>query len=417
MKFMFEGWEVDRDKMWATLKYKPHATQLTVHNSDARFRFLCCGRRWGKTLLTSKELFLASMIPGKRYWIVAPTYSLAEKAFREVYRDFMFYHHEKIEKASESEMKIKLKNFTIIECKSADNPESLLGEGLDGMIIDEAARIKDDIWHQYLRPTLADKQGWLLAISTPRGSNWFSRGYYDGQSKNDKFIESWNFTTADNPYIAREEIALAKATLPERTYRQEFLGEVLSDIGGVFRNIRDCIRGELLDAQAGEHYIMGVDLAKYQDFTVIVVIKKRDGQVVYFDRFNEIDWSLQEKRIINVWEKYRRCNVVIDATGVGDRVYEELAKTIPNLEGFQIKGSNKNELIDNLSLMIENKVIGFPEIPELINELNIFEYTVTAAGNYRLEAPTGYHDDIVIALALACHGLQNMNYKMNLSII
>jgi hypothetical protein len=415
MKYTLNGVEVDRDKAWATLKYQPHPTQLKVHDSNSRFRFLCCGRRWGKTLLVSKELFLASMLPGKRYWIVAPTYSLAEKAFREVYRDFMFYHNDKIAKASESEMKIVLKNYTIIEGKSADNPESLLGEGLDGMIVDEAARIKDDVWNQYLRPTLADKQGWLLAISTPRGSNWFSRGYIDGQSKVN-LIESWNFTTADNPYIAREEIELAKVTLPERTFRQEFLGEILSDIGGVFRGVRDCIRGDLRPYEGGEKYIIGVDLAKYQDFTVVIVIRLRDNQVVYFDRFNQIDWSLQEKKIINVWQKYGCPMLIVDATGVGDRVYEELAKTVPNIIGYQIKGSNKNELIDNLAMMIENKSVGFPEIPELINELNIYEYEMTRAGNVKLSAPDGYHDDTVIALALACSAINDMSHRINLSV-
>jgi hypothetical protein len=395
-------------KVFDSLKYKPHKSQSIIHNSTARFRYLCCGRRWGKTLLASKELFLASVKPEQRFWVVAPTYGLTEKVFREIYKDFQYYYPHWVERASESDMRIKLKNNTIIECKSADNPDSLLGEGIDGMIVDEAARVKDDIWQTYLRATLSDRQGWLLAISTPRGMNWFYRGFQEGQDKvND--TESWNFTSADNPYMPAEEIELAKRTLPERVFKQEFLGLFLSGVGGVFRNISDCLGGSLNELNYNSRYVIGVDLAKYQDFTVIIVLDLISKQVVYFDRFNQIDWTLQEMRIIEIWKKYLRCQVVVDATGVGDRVYEELSKTINNLYGYQIKGSNKNELIDNLALLFDNKQIKIPaEASILINELNIFEYNLTAAGNYKLEAPKGYHDDCVIALALACSVLRNV---------
>jgi hypothetical protein len=416
MNFIYQGNAVDQSLLFNKIGYKPHKAQQTIHNSSARFRYLACGRRFGKTLLAAHEITTASCVPFQRFWVVAPTYSLTEKAFREIYKNFLMYMPNWIEKASESELKIKLKNQTIIECKSADNPESLLGEGLNGMIIDEAARIKDDVWQQYLRPTLSDKQGWMMAISTPQGMNWFYRGFQDGVQKINN-TESWNFTTADNPYIVPEEIALAKATLPERVFEQEYMGRFLGNVGGVFRNIRECISGVLEDYKSPRRYVIGVDLAKYQDFTVIIVVCLNTMQVVYFDRFNQIDWSLQEKRIINVWQRYGNAMIVVDATGVGDRVYEELAKTIPNVIGYQIKGSNKNDLIDNLAMMIENKQIFYPEIPELLNELNIYEYEVTRAGNTKLSAPIGYHDDCVIALALAAHALDFSQHQINTTII
>jgi len=396
--------------LYKWVNYIPHKGQELIHNSNSRFRFLACGRRWGKTMFASKELLNEAVAwANHRYWIVAPNYSLTEKVFREVLKDFTFTRLKAwVKKASESEMKIYLTNGTVIECKSADNPESLLGEGLNGMVIDEAARIKDSIWHEYLRPTLSDKQGWLLAISTPKGQNWFYRGYMDGQRKVDN-TESWNFTTADNPYIKPEEIALAKTTMPQRAFEQEYLGIFLGSVGGVFRSIQQCVDDSIVmrdDAEGGIKYCMGVDLAKYQDFTVIIVINKNNNKVVYFDRFNQIDWTLQEKRIIEVWNKFAQAEVFVDATGVGDRVFEELAKTITNINGIKFTGTSKTELIDELSIMMDNKLIHFPDIPELIDELNIYEYEVTKAGNVRLNAPVGYHDDCVIALALAVQGIR-----------
>jgi hypothetical protein len=322
-----------------------------------------------------------------------------------------------VKKASEADMKIYLTNGTVIECKSADNPESLLGEGLNGMVIDEAARIKDSIWHEYLRPTLSDKQGWLLAISTPKGMNWFYQGYMNGQ-KHIEDTESWNFTTQDNPYIKPEEIALAKTTMPQRAFEQEYLGIFLGNVGGVFRSIQQCIDDNIImrdAAEGGVSYAMGVDLAKYQDFTVIIVIDKLKNNVVYMERFNQIDWTLQEKRIIDVWNKFASPETFVDATGVGDRVFEELAKTITNINGVKFTGTSKTELIDELSIMMDNKLIHFPNLPDLIDELNIYEYEVTKAGNVRLNAPTGYHDDCVISLSLAAQGIK-AGYNINITV-
>jgi tRNA isopentenyl-2-thiomethyl-A-37 hydroxylase MiaE len=404
------GTDFCTNMLYGWINYIPHPTQLLIHNSNSRFRFLACGRRWGKTLLASKELLNAAIAHSNhRYWIVAPNYSLTEKVFREVLKDLTFTRLKAwVKKASEADMKIYLTNNTIIECKSADNPESLLGEGLNGMVIDEAARIKDSIWHEYLRPTLSDKQGWLLAISTPKGQNWFYQGFVNGQKKVEE-TESWNFTTADNPYIKPEEIALAKTTMPERAFQQEYLGVFLGSVGGVFRNVRDCIDSsyEMRNTcEGGVSYVIGVDLAKYQDFTVITVIDKRYNRVIWFERFNQIDWTLQEKRIIDCWHRFAEAEVFVDATGVGDRVFEELAKTITNINGVKFTGVSKTELIDELSIMMDNKLIHFPDIPELVDELNIYEYEITRAGNVRLNAPVGYHDDCVISLSLAAQGIK-----------
>ena len=143
---------------------------------------------------------------------------------------------------------------------------------------------------------------------------------------------------------------------------------------------------------------MGVDLAKYIDFTVITVLNEQN-QLVYFDRFQQLDWVFQKKMIKQVADIYK-ANVVLDSTGLGDPIFDDLSRTGMNVLSYKITIQSKKELIENLSLMIQQQKITFPDIPELINELKIFGYKQLERG-FQYSAPEGYHDDCVISLALA----------------
>lgn len=398
--------KANKKKLFKFLGYQSHPGQQEVHDSVARFRTAVCGRRWGKSLMAAHEALAEMIKPDSRGWVVAPTYDLAYKVFRETYWTSKKKMPDWISRTSESRQFIEFKNGSFIEAKSADNPDSLVGEGLNFLIIDEAARIKESVWTECLRPTLSDRKGWALFISTPRGRNWFNRAYATGMDKLWPDFESWLFPSSSNPYLDPEEIEQARMTLPERVFQQEYLAMFLDDAGGVFRNVRSCIKGTLGSPEPGHQYAIGVDLAKYQDFTVITVLDLDNGHLIYFDRFNKIDWSIQKKRIVNVAEIYPG-TVIIDSTGVGDPIYEDLyARGDITVEPYKFTNESKKRLIDKLAMMIEKNEVSFPEIPELINELEIYQYEMTSAGNLRFNAPSGYHDDCVISLGLACMGFE-----------
>jgi len=400
---------MNKEQFLKDIGFKPHPGQYEAFMSDARFKILCNGRRWGKSLYSAIEILPYVFMKNKMVWVVAPTYELAQKVFREVYRYVRPRHF--LWKAegrcvnSKSEMRIITNFGTEIVGKSADNPDSLVGEGLDLLIIDEAARIKESVWNEQLRPTLSDKHGRAIIISTPKGKNWFFRLWTRGQDPKFPEYQSWQHPTSDNPYISPEEIEEAKRTLPERAFRQEYLAEFLDDTGGVFRGVRKLIRKTLRSARPGESFFIGVDLAKYMDFTVIAVLD-RDGNLVYFDRFNQIDWNLQKERIKSVYRDYPG-KIIIDSTGVGDPIFEDLRYEGLDVEGFKFNPSTKRQLINNLSLAIEQEKIHYDDIPDLIIELEIFEYQISPSGNLKMNAPDGYHDDCVIALALATWGYCN----------
>ena len=354
-----------------------------------------------------------SLPPESVGWLVGPTYDVVEKIFRVCYWAFMKHCPELIRKASYSRagMELRLANGSVIKAKSADNPDSLIGEGLDWLIIDEAARIKRNVWESALRPSLADKKGWGVFISTPRGMDWFRNLHSLGQDPTQKEFASWRMPSMTNPHLPPEEFALMKEHMPDRLFRQEVLAEFIDDAGGVFRGVKECVRsGTLVSASANE-CVIGIDLAKHQDFSVIIIIDKVTKDPLFYDRFQRLDWPVQVERIANAIRRFPNSTVVVDSTGVGDGIYDMLRNALADLSStrvnpYLITTANKKELVDNLAVAIENREICIPDIPEFINELQIYAYTMTSSRNVQYNAPEGYHDDCVMALALAWTALK-----------
>lgn len=192
-----------------------------------------CGRRWGKSLSAAREVETVLLQPNKRCWIVAPTYDLTDKVFREIWQELIIKQGFPVKRKSERERIIEFNWGSIIEGKSADSPDSLVGEGLDFLVLDEAAKIKKRIWEQYLRPTLSDREGEALFISTPEGFNWFYDIFERGQGEN---VDWWSIqsSTYDNPYVSRKDLDEAKGTLTKEYYEQEYLAMFTSFAGKVY---------------------------------------------------------------------------------------------------------------------------------------------------------------------------------------
>jgi hypothetical protein len=249
---------------------------------------------------------------------------------------------------------------------------------------------------------LLDRRGWALLISTPRGKGWYYDLFRRGQGQ-DPDYESWNHPSWTNPFLDRDLIELERGRLPERVFRQEYGGEFLEGSGQVFRNVRESATGEWQKPVNGETYYAGLDLAKVEDFTVLVILNRK-REVVFADRFNRVDWELQVQRIKESTDRYNRPVVYIDSTGAGEPVYENLRRSGVQARAYPFTARSKDALINNLSILFEKRLITLPQ-PQLwpvgIDELEAFEYSVADTGRVRTGAPSGMHDDCVIALALA----------------
>ena len=164
-----------KKKWFDYLGYKPHNGQMPLHypaKQDARFQVVVCGRRFGKTWASAMEATYVASQPNKRIWVVGMSYKKARLIFREIWQRMVIGHPDDVDKASEKDMFIRFKWGTTVEGMSADNPSSLVGEGLDLLVIDEVAKMNKKIWDMYLSPTVAGRKGKVIFITTPEGRNW-----------------------------------------------------------------------------------------------------------------------------------------------------------------------------------------------------------------------------------------------------
>tara|TARA_R110002074_G_scaffold402168_1_gene604178 strand:- start:1604 stop:2974 length:1371 start_codon:yes stop_codon:yes gene_type:complete len=244
-----------KEKWFDFIDYEPHPGQEKLHSppggvydpkenpTGVRFTVACCGRRFGKSFAAAREAELLLVQPGKTIWIVAPTYETADKIFRIVYEDLVI---KKKYKPSRYSQKDKVLEFdwdggkSIICGKSAEHPSSLIGEGCDLVIFDEASKVPNfkKIWEMYIRPTLSDKKGRCIFISTPDGFSYFHELFLLGQADTPNW-HSFNSPSWDNFHAFPEgqddpDLIEARATLSKEIYNQEYGAEFTALSGRVY---------------------------------------------------------------------------------------------------------------------------------------------------------------------------------------
>lgn len=248
---------VVKDQVWPSLNYDPHQGQQLVHHSLARHRVAAWGRRAGKSTVGGRELmpevvYTHSILPtldeyGKSriFWLVGPDYSDCEKEFRVFYNDLRriqmpmdrpgtYYI------ADQGNMQVSLfKGKFLLLAKSAKYLDSLDGEGLCGVELVEAAKLKPIVWGKYIRPALADEKGWSLQTSTPEGKNWFYRHWQRGQDPKFKW-DSWRFPSWINDQvfpggINNTEIQEMKLEMSDERFNQEVAADFTEFVGRVFK--------------------------------------------------------------------------------------------------------------------------------------------------------------------------------------
>jgi len=365
---------------------KPHAAQRAVLESPARFRVMMCGRRFGKSLI-SQNISIENGLANKKVAYITPTYQLGKTFFQEICKILP----EKIYKKNETDLTINFITGGQIRFFTGERLDALRGLKFHLVIIDEASYIAnlEDGWLNSIRPTLTDYKGLVIFLSTPRGKNFFYSLYMKGGEPD---WESFKFTTYDNPHIDPSEVDAAKFQLPNVVFEQEYMANPMENAANPFgsEHINACVK----DGITGKAEYYGIDLAKSVDWTVIIGLDKL-GQVVHFERFQK-DWMQTKEAILRL---PKNLPIMIDSTGVGDAIVEELQKKFTQMHGFKFTSTSKQQLLEALANSIQTKTISYPT-GLIKEELEIFEYTFTSTG-VRYSAPSGFHDDCVIALALA----------------
>lgn len=366
-----------------------HINQKPILESQARFNVLMCGRRFGKSELCLIKIIKTACF-GQNLAYITPTYKLAKVFFNKLGNALPY-------PKNQSDLKIDFPNGGSVEFFTGERLDGLRGRKFHGVIIDEAAFISDleNGWLNSIRPTLTDYKGWAMFLSTPRGQNYFYSLFNKGGEKD---WASFKYTTYDNPYIDRDEIEDAKRQLPAAVFEQEYMANPMENAANPFGNehIRNCIR----PMSNREPVVFGIDLAKSYDYTVIIGLDS-EGNTAFFSRFQK-DWNSTKQEILNLPKK----PIIIDSTGVGDPIFEDLQRAGLIINGLKFTQNSKQQLMVGLQTAIQTGRIGYPT-GLIVNELEVFEYQYTASG-VKYSAPSGFHDDCVMALALAWH---NMNFK------
>jgi hypothetical protein len=317
---------------------------------------------------------------------------------------------ELVVKVSEATMAMELSGGCLIECKSADDPAKLRGVGLDVAVLSEAGLLSPDVWNSSIRPRLSSpgRLGCAIITGTPRGKGWLYKAFLDGQDPEKPEWWSLQAPTSANPLIPAAEIEDARRDLPDRAFREQYLGEFLDDGGEVFRGIRDLV---VPPRERIGSTVIGIDFGFTQDFTVLSALDE-SHYLCGFSRFNNVGWATTLDRIIQFVDEFSPvAKLVPEGTRSDSQIVEqlrtELAKrgVTSRVEPFITTPASKRNLIEKLAFAIERRRISYPDIPVLLDELSLFEFTQTADGP-RYSAPRGCHDDCVVSLALGYHGLE-----------
>lgn len=237
-----------RDSVFKTVGYRPHREQLRFHNSKARYRVACCGRRFGKSTMAARDLVPHLLDISQRYmfWAVGPTYDLGEKEFRVVWHDLMIKQglgrDKRVKRAynkKQGNMYLEFPWGTRLEVKSADKPDYLVGEALDGAIVAEAAKQNRETWTKYIMPSLSDKRGFATFPTTPEGYNWLYDVWMDGQNPEVLEWDSWRFPSWANTVVYPggfddPEIQSLRRTLSEEEFDQEIGANFGAFVGKIY---------------------------------------------------------------------------------------------------------------------------------------------------------------------------------------
>lgn len=370
-------------------------------------------RRTGKDLTVVAGVVVPKMLERVgTYFYIFPTYNQGRKALwdsrdKEGIALLDRFPPEAIKSKNESEMRIEFTNGSAFQIIGCDNIDNIVGTNPVGVVFSEYPIGKAQAW-DFIRPILAENGGWAVFDFTPRGMN---HGWTILQQA--KASENWFYqvlTIDDTKVLSQAELEEEKRQMPEDLFYQEYYCKFVDGAGTFFRNIDQCLYDDKYEEnpdkrfniQQGKTFRLGVDLAKFQDFTVITPIDLTTFKVGPQESFNRIDYTLQKTKIESQHFKYNKAEITIDSTGVGEPIYDDLNNAKIPVRPYHFTEISRKNLLTNLQVLMEQGIIKIPNEPELIAQLRSFQYELGENGKVKIVVPEGVHDDRVFSLALAC---------------
>ena len=391
----------------------PHPGQIAIRKQARRFNWLAAGRRWRKTSLVM-AIAAEAALSGQQILWGAPVYDQVRIGWEE-----LRHAASRVAKLNATLLTARFPSGGSITFRSLDNPDNARGHTADGVVLDETGDIQDVAWNEVLRPTLLDSHGWLWAVGSPRGLNWFWREWLAARERDDSM--SWQAPTLgarigehglervphllENPSIHFGELATMYESMGERSFRQEILGEFLEAGGGIFRNLDMACTLQPKPPEDGHMHVIGVDWALSHDFTVLSVLDITAHEQRRIERFNLLDYHFQTERLQTVFDTYKPVAIIAEINSIGAPLIQDLQRRGLPVYPFLTTAVSKKIAIEALALAIERGQIKLLVDPIQKGELLAFESQPLPSGMIRYTAPEGGHDDTVMALAMAWHAV------------
>lgn len=359
--------------------------------TPARIAVVEASTKAGKTYACVVWLFEQALAGGRgrNYWWVAPIYAQAKIAYRRLKRTLPPL----IATPNETELTLTLANGAVLWFKGAEHPDSLYGEDVYAAVIDEASRVREESWHA-VRSTLTATRGPLRIIGNVRGrKNWAYQLARRAEAGDPglAYAKLTAYDAVEAGVLAAEEIVEAERLLPAHVFRELYLAEPVDDDSNPFG--LDAIIAAVAPLSAAPVVVFGADLARKQDWTVIIGLDA-EGSVCHLARFQR-PWSETVATLLSLPD----VPLLLDATGVGDPVLDQLQRRKGQVEGFLFSARSKQQLLEGLALALSEGRLRFPD-GVIRAELEAMTYRYTRTG-VSYEPMEGMHDDAVMALALA----------------
>jgi phage terminase large subunit-like protein len=321
-----------------------HQAQSHVFDNMARFNVLVTGRRWGKTMF-GVGLCVHTALKGGRVWWVAPSYTMSRVGWRMLQQLTVQIPGIDINKADRI---VTLAGGGTIQIRSGHEPFALRGEGLDLVVLDECAYMKQDVWTEAIRPALSDRRGKALFISTPKGGNWFGQLYKYANNRQDRTWRAFKYKSVTNPFLDKNEIISAKDVQSDRLFRQEYEAEILEDVPGALWQRANLDQHRMEKAPDLARIVVAIDPAvtsgEGSDETGIVVCGVDDSQD--FRRgYTLADGSLKgtpaqwARRAIALYYEYEADLIIAEVNNGGDMVEHTIRMEDSSVPVKQVRAS------------------------------------------------------------------------------
>lgn len=374
-----------------------------LEQPDIKFVTFLKSRQSGGSFL-NKMLVTKWALENKNVKIgyITPTLKLSKRFFKELSISLKPF----ISNENRTDLIFDFKTGSDLQFFSGESKDAIRGFQFDYVILDEAAFMNTETINLIIRPTWMIIGKKVVLCSTPNGNSGF---FYDSCqlaiNKEPGFaIKQINIF--DNPFISKNEIESIKKQIPERVWRQEYMGEFLDGSGTVFTNYKNCIL-KTIPIQNIENYA-AIDWAKENDYTVVTIINEMK-QVIDIYRINKMEYVQQVKLISNKLRQYNVKRVISEENNIGAVVNELLRREWNGfIQKITLNNTLKRQIIEDLCVAFENGDIEIPNYDILLSELQSFTCIYNPSTQLvKYEAPSGLHDDTVISLAYAYYAVNH----------